>query len=341
MKLRVLFLVALVLTSIVAGYFVAVTNALPSKHTTTATESAFHGATTFSYRAALAPNPIFRTPTIGPGQGTLFLALVRTLNLSFTYQIGLTAPVDSRFGIGERVSLVAPVLNLTLNSSVRPFVEYPSATSATLQDNLTFNLTSAVRLLRNITNATGYSFTTFTVRFTAVIFTTFATRSQIAVRADAPSLNLTLVNSNYLVPGNLSVPFSGALTTSSTGADPAVAEDRAIADGGAIVVFVATGIVGVLVVRPSTFPPRAPDEEAEIRALIGPYQDAVAETLSLPHKENIVVMREWIDVVRAADMLGKPILHLKSDSEGNTRHIFYVVDGAIQYVYLHNVAPPA
>ncbi|HEV2429123.1 MAG TPA: DUF5305 family protein, partial [Thermoplasmata archaeon] len=155
-----------------------------------------------------------------------------------------------------------------------------------------------------------------------------------------PSFNLTLVNSQYFAPTNFTSPFAQSINLTSKSADPTASFYRTASDSVLAALLLALAGVGYLVWRPERTPSGPVDEEAQVEAMTAPYQDAISSTLSLPHRENVVILREWDDLVHSADMLSKPILHLESRVEDRTRHIFYLVDGAVQYVYLHHVLPP-
>jgi hypothetical protein len=68
--------------------------------------------------------------------------------------------------------------------------------------------------------------------------------------------------------------------------------------------------------------------------MIKPYTEVILGTSTPPSNDSQVIVESWDDLVKASDTLGKPILRYRQPSDSAGR-LFYVVDGPIEYVYLH------
>ncbi|HEV2166168.1 MAG TPA: DUF5305 family protein [Thermoplasmata archaeon] len=341
MKVRTVLLVVLLLGAVVSVYFLVRADTQPRGLTTTSTALSGNATLTFDFNATLLPNTLYNSTHVGPAQTTtLFPALVRSLNLSYTFALNVTPPSSTALIAHEALVASTAAWNDTLVPSSGETTTFSDVPSLSVAQHLTLNLTSANQRFSTIANETKYSPSSITIGYYADIFYVVSHGGVQSGHLLSTSFNLTYTNV-LLTTGNRTFSQPWTYNVSSVGPNPSYGPDLDAAGAITAAVFLGIGVLAYL----SIFPParlsaRPKSEEAELDAILGPYRDAVAETLSLPHKENIVVMKEWMDVVRAADMLAKPILHLKSEVEGRTRHIFYVVDGAIQYVYLHNVLAP-
>lgn len=97
--------------------------------------------------------------------------------------------------------------------------------------------------------------------------------------------------------------------------------------------YASTAITSILLVgsavlyikrRPKS-PPKKPIEK-----VIAKYKELITETTEKPSKTGDSIMINTIeDLVKIAEILVKPILHVKEDSE----HILYVINGNTKYKY--------
>ncbi len=340
MKFRTVAVVVLLLVAVVAGYFVAAANGLPTRTFSTTTALAGTVQTTFTYSAELRPNTLFSENPVGPSAGDLFPALV--LSIDFAYTFTLSVSPASNISVNPAASLVAsaPAWNLTLNATHAPLAVSDSVGGVTASESVDLNMTAALRTFASIENETQYPPTWIDLDFASNVFYVVAGGGQSVGHVFAPVYDLRMY-ADEIVPGNRTFTSSWSANATAAAPNGARGTDLAAAVAGLSLAVLGILLLSYLELRPRPGPAAPIDEETRLDREVGPYREAVAETMSLPHKENIVVMREFIDVVRAADMLGKPILHLRNDAEGQVRHLFYVVDGAVQYVYLRGVAPTA
>ena len=77
----------------------------------------------------------------------------------------------------------------------------------------------------------------------------------------------------------------------------------------------------------------APLEEA-----IKPYREVIVGTRTPPPLEHLEI-REWADLVRVSDTLGKPILRF-SPGPTDGGHVFYIRDGSTTYLYDYDFRAP-
>jgi hypothetical protein len=340
MKVLAMALVALVLGAIVSGYFLARAESLPTEGTSTNTVLVGQAKTAFTYNASLLPNTLFAKNPVGPDQGDLFPALVQSLD--FGYGFSLQVSQSANVTIQPEVALIASTQawNLTLNSTHPRALSEDQVAGAKFSGTMDLNLTAATSLFQKVQNETYYVPNVIDLELYETVLYTVSEGNLSLARVVSPVYVMALYP-NLLEGGNRTFFANWTQNETSLVPDSTRSEYIPAAVGALAATVVGVAVVAFLLLRPrrewGSGAEDARSMEARLDAEVGPYRDAVAETMSLPHKENIVVMRDWMDIVRAADMLGKPILHLRNDAEGQVRHLFYVVDGAIQYVYLRSV----
>jgi hypothetical protein len=335
MKLRVTILVALLLAAVVGVYFLAVAEGLPTTQQVSTVDSTYNASTAFSYRAPISPNLLFPNQTvITPGHGNLFTTMVNRVTLSFSYALNLSNAESVSLSVSQSLVASTPGWNWTINASSTGLPPPPTTTAtATGSASMVVNLTTLLKDFRAISNVTEYNPTSFVLHYSAIVIATITASNGGATVFSEPSLNLSYSGS-YFAPGNLTDHQGGAISALTSSPIASTGFYRALAGGVVALLIIGLAVVGYLEWAERRGPPRPVDPEAELSKLTEPYKDAIAMTLSLPHRENIVVMKGWEDLIHAADMLSKPVLHLENRIEGEVRHIFYVVDGAVQYVFI-------
>jgi hypothetical protein len=336
MKLRVMILVALLLAAVVGVYFLAAAEGLPTTQQVTTIDSAFNATTSFTYRAPITPNLLFPNQTeITPGHGNLFTSMVNRVTLSFTYSLNLTSAEAVGLSVSQSLVASTPGWNWTVNASSTGLPAPPTTTAKTTGSaSMVVNLTTLLKNFRTISNETEYNPNSFVLHYTAFVLATISAPNGGATVLSEPSLNLSYSGS-YFAPGNLTFHQGGVVSALTESPITSTGFYRALAATVVALLLLGLAVVGYLEWAERRGPPRPVDPEAEVSKLTEPYKDAIAMTLSLPHRENIVVMKGWEDLIHAADMLSKPVLHLENRVEGEVRHIFYVVDGAVQYVFIY------
>lgn len=286
----------------------------------------------YSYVAGLGPNTLFNNSTsLGPGQGSLFIPLVRNLTVHFNDWFNLSASEGIHALFRSVVLLSSPVWNYTLRSPTTLQSNRSSSSSLELENTVALNVTGIVRAVDGFINQTNYAPSSYAVVLDAGLNVSVTSPVGTNTTAFAPSLSLVFA-SGLIRPGNLTVSTSGTVQvpyTVSVPPSPLPYQEAVVATA---LFAVASVAVGYWLLRPRAG--TKVDAEKELRRITDPYKEAIAETATPPRTTNFVALRSWDDLIHVADMLGRPILQYRHHQPDDTRHFFYVLDGSVQYVYL-------
>jgi Family of unknown function (DUF5305) len=322
-------LVVVALAAVVALYNVATVVAAPSSSTTTTPVLAYDEDVQFGYLATLSPNALNET-AIGPGEGVIYLSLVKNLSVSYNVTLNVTPPATVEFSGGYDLIVSAPGnWNYTFAYAFGHATGYNDITSLTYTEQTYVNLTAIQAFIRAVGNQTGVVLSSYTIYYEATLSATMASGGHEVGSVLFPALAFQLTSAE-LIPGPLGAQTAGGLNETSTVLSPTRGSDLLWALVILAVVLAVLGVVAYL----AAVDRRRPDAKAQLRALTAPYKDAIAVTWTAPKKENVVAIRDWEDLVHVADMLGRPILRYEHWRRDPPRTLFYVLDGSIQYIYL-------
>jgi hypothetical protein len=331
MKAVAIAFVILVLASVVAIYATASVAASPVHTAESQSLYSYSGTTAFSYLATLAPNHLYNQSTLGPGQGTLYAAIVRTLNLSYQFSLSISQPATLLLTEGFVLTLAAPhEWNYTLNESVIALPEQTGVEGASATVSTALNVTQLYSFASEIANETHFTPSTYFLNFTASLTAIVDAAGSPTAYQFAPVLSFA-ASSVELDPGGLSRSFYVPVNQTHVVTNSGRTDDL---DLGAVVsgvLLVGAGITGYLAFRSRG---ETRSVRREMRRFTEPYRDAIAVTGTPPRGQNLVVVADWMDLVHVADMLAKPILRWEYAKVEPSRHLFYVLDGSTEYVYL-------
>ena len=326
-------LVVLLLALVIAGYTAAdLASTPPTVVSHRGTYLTWENTAEYRYVAGLAPNTLFNnSTTLGPGQGSLFIPLVRNLTVRFHDWFNVSASENLQALYRSVVMLSSPVWNYTLRSPISVPYAHPSASSLEVTGAVALNVTGIVRTVDGFVNQTQYAPPSYAVVLGAGL--NVSVTSPIGTNETSLTPSLSLVFASGLIrPGNLTQNASGTVSvpyTVSVPPDPAPYQEALAATG---LLAVACAVVAYLLLRPRA--QAKVDAERELKRITDPYKEAIAETATPPRTSNFVALRSWDDLIHVADMLGRPILQYQHNRPDDTRHFFYVLDGNVQYVYL-------
>ncbi|MGA7861580.1 MAG: hypothetical protein WCB19_06955, partial [Thermoplasmata archaeon] len=80
-------------------------------------------------------------------------------------------------------------------------------------------------------------------------------------------------------------------------------------------------------------PERKSGAREAIDAVIHPWTVAIVDTPTPPTGPHRIDLNRWEDLLRAAELLGRPILRLQGGESGPEGQLFYVADGSQNYVF--------
>jgi hypothetical protein len=87
-------------------------------------------------------------------------------------------------------------------------------------------------------------------------------------------------------------------------------------------------LVGVV-----TSPERKSEGRARIDEVIHPWSESIVDTPTPPTGPRRIDVSQWEDLIRASELLGRPILRLHGGEGGAEGRLFYVADGPQSYVF--------
>jgi hypothetical protein len=336
MKFPVIALVLLLLLEVPALYGVATSQAQPTTQSVTQPLYNYSDATSFSYAATILPNPLYNGTTLLPGQGTIFLPIVRSLELSYDFSLELSEPSSVIARAGWTTSLDGGLWNRTLNfSGLGPAVTTSSVSSFSISQNTTLNVSSVLGLIHSIANVTGYNPSSVILEFHPIVYLEMepAGQSPLSVLY-SPQFNMT-IGSNAIIPGPAAAASGGSRSSTFVAEVNGVTGQRELAILAATVIGIGAIVAAFLTTRQAIVDHRRHVVARTLRQMTAPYQEAIAMTGTPPSNEKMVALGTWEGLVRVADMLGKPILRYEQRAaDGEWRYFFYVLDGETQYTYL-------
>jgi hypothetical protein len=333
-------LVVFLLTTVWAVYYLyGATQAASSSSPERVATYAEYG--TNSFAAAVLPSALYNNSTeVFGGNVTLFSPITQWINVSMAFQLVTDRVAELSVTPALEVTLSTSVWSKTLSTSSGS-ITWASAKEIAATETYDANVTQIVGLAATIDHQVGYTTSGFvlTVRpsFTGEEATAGANATYLAV----PVLAFTFSGS-IITPSGLSFAASGALTTG--GAGPAA--DPWAASAPYLAVAASVGGVGGSAWVASR---RSGEDEAAppLSHLTEPFQEAIATVRTVPPWDRAVEVRDFGDLAKIADTLGKPILHLEGPAGGAAD--FLVREGNEVYRYRYprprnnegGVHPPA
>lgn len=328
MKLAAVGFVVLLVVTAWAGYWVYSDSVAPAPVQTSPPLFSYSESGTYDYVAQLAPNDLYNSSEIGPGGGTLFTSITNWVNLTFAYEVRTSSATNLSSSLQWYVTLASDRWEKTLTSS-NTSLSARDALGLTLTEEYSLNVSAVTALAGAIETETGYFPSAYSVLLTPLILSDASVGAHSLALSFVPSLNLTFANSQ-ISPGNLTV-----LTSGDYGLPPIASTPDSIGPltwaalpywilGAALLLLGLTGFY--------TFRGTGP-KALDIDAMMRPYREAIVDAPQPPASTDVVDVTTWEDVVKVADMLGRPILRVApSDAPGAPSSTsFYVVMGTIAY----------
>jgi hypothetical protein len=326
-------LVVLLLGLVISVYaFASLASAPPTVVSHQGTYLTWENTGRYGYTAGLGPNTLFNNSTsLGPGQGSLFISLVRNMTIRFNDWFNLSASEGIQASWRSGVLLSSAVWNYTLRSPTTVQYDRPSASSLEMEGTVVLNVTGIDTAVAGFVNQTRYAPPSYAVVLDQSLNVSVTSPVGTNETRFTPSLSLVFA-SGLIRPGNLTLNGSGAVDVPYTVAIPPSRLPYQLAGVATAVLAVACAVVGYRLLRPRAR--SQADADRELKRITEPYKEAIAETATPPRTTNFVALRSWDDLIHVADMLGRPILQYRHNQPDDTRHFFYVLDGDVQYIYL-------
>ena len=336
MRLSVIAVVAFALLVVFALYAVVSTQGMPLQKKSTVIDASYAIQGNYGYVAALRPNTLYNTTVLTMGDGSLFLSITKSVNVTITGTVLLSQPGTVSLSSAYLVTLSGGAWNKTLVSDATP-TQVNGSQSAVVSRTFDLNVTQVVKMIGQIQKELSYQPVSYMVQVLPVVTGSAVVAGRTMPIDFAAPLNLTLAN-GVMTPSGTSHFQQGNATSVVTVTDGQVNVYRELSYVAlaASIVLLAGSVFYVTRVEKKPSSPEAVEFEANIR----PYAEVIASARSLPHGGREVTLDAWDDLVKVADTLGKPILELYGQQVGvPTYRLFYVLDGDTSYVYEFGVGP--
>jgi len=330
-KLFILLVVfaGLSLASIAGVYSAQSTPVKEEKITTLAT---YRQTGKYYYLAEQIPSLLYENrPTMGPGEGTLYIKLVENLRITFDYSFICDRSTSIVTGYDVGMDVESP------GKWVKHFTAVPENSVSSQGNNLSFTSELFVSvpwfegIRSTIDDETGTSSSSYNLRIRPTIHTTANTDVGTVDKSFTAEL---VVNFSYggaegsqITVSGMDNASSGSIQRTDTINHPDVETHRYIFY--ALAAFALSGFIGSLWLFMMARPEK-PEKLAE--KMIAPFKEAMVEVAKKPAyrgQRAAVRMKSLEDLVYIAEGLVKPVLYL---TKGKV-HTFYVLDGPVRYEY--------
>ncbi len=325
---------AFVLASAFTAYAVFYSQTLPSTQSQTQQLASYIQQGSYDYVATLSPNALYNTTSLRNGQGTLFVTITKFVNVTFVYDLSVSGPVNIELTSTYSVTVNSPVWNLTLYSIFATPV-LSSNQNTRISQIFTLNITKIMGLIRQIETQTGYASPRYSIGVQPSIAGSIKASGESAAILFQPLLNLTIVG-GIITPEGTMHSQSSSLTKTTTVVDAQTMTLRLFSFFG-----IGFSLVGVFASLWHMTRPKKDDPEGDLETAIEVYRSLIVMTGTPPPEEaRFIDAQGWENLARAADTLGKPILHFtKREESGETQHSFYVLDASTCYTYTVKIVP--
>jgi hypothetical protein len=330
MRLSIIAIVSFALLLVFSLYAVVYTQSLPTERQSTVTLASYEIQGNYVYKAALKPNALYNATVLEMGNGSLFVSITRSINVSFTCTLSLSEPTAVSLNSSYLVTLSGGSWNKTLARSTGT-TQQGITQSAAISKSFNLNMTQILSLAKEIETQLQYSPPSYVVQIRPVITGSLVRLGRITPLIFMAPLNLTISN-GVISPTGTSYVQQSNLTSSVEQTDSLAVQYRYLSyvllSGSLLLLAVSAFYVS----RPSKKEPE--DEAHEIEARTRPYREAIASARSPPVGDAQVVMETWEDLLKVADTLGKPILEFHEEGAGELiSRTFWVLDGETTYRY--------
>jgi hypothetical protein len=335
MRYSILIVIFLALVTVFSAYAVVYTQGLPASKTSVATIGTYTLQGNYDYVATLAPNPLYNTTTIAQGEGPLFTAIVKTINVKYSCTLFLSQPGTVDAQASYQVTLSGGAWDKTLQQASQ-VAQGSNVETANLSQSFQLNVTSIVSLAREIGTELQYPSATYLVQVSPDVGGSVTEAGRTVPLDFVQPLNLT-ISDGVITPNGTSYLQQGNIT-----GDVKVIYSNVVSYRNASIALLG-GSVALLalnsyyVVRVEEVKPEEPKDDIDMK--IRPYMEVIAATATPPQEGKSISMLKWEDLVKVADTLGKPILKYEESGQGWMKYVFWVSDGELTYSYQYVAKP--
>jgi hypothetical protein len=330
MRYLIIAVVFLGLLSVFSAYAVVYTQGVPTQKQSTATLASISMAGTYDYVASLRPNTVYNTTTLRMGQGALFVAITKSINVTFTCALTMSAQSNVNLSSSYEVILSGGAWNKTLgrsSGSVDQAGVYTTVTSKSFE----LNLTQIEGLQKEIDGQLQYTAQSYQVQIRPVLTgQVSAAGKSVPLGLSAP-LNMTFSAGVIEVNGTSYIQH-GTVTGETEVTDNGAVQNRYVSYGLLAGSLILLAVGAFYLTRGGKAV--AADQVHELEMKVRPYREVIAASRSPPEGERRIAMSTWEDLVKVSDTLGKPIIEfIEGNADAPKLHSFWVLDGEVMYIF--------
>ena len=334
-------LLVFIFLGIASALFMYNTHIIPIEETVVTPLYTYTNRGTYDYAASLKSNTVYdNKTTLKPGEGPVYRRITDEIAVNFTYTFEGSDPA-----------------NLTIHCNVSTYVETPkwtkriselpittintNGTEATVSiDNLSpINASQIEDLIKAVQADTGIPISVYSANIKIGVHVEAETQEGLVNATFSPELTMEFQSSkeegDIISISGLENFDSGGITKTETIFHSWVESQRYISYALSTMAFSGLIVTAWLFMR--TRPRKPPEPEKMLEDFIAPYQEIIAKIIREPSVRkpqlapvSMVAMETLEDLVKIAEILGKPILHTYQPPEN---HAFYVFDGTIHYEF--------
>lgn len=336
LKITIMLILFSVLAIIGVSY-IFYTHQIPAEETQTISLLEYQHIGIYNYTANLKPNIIYNKTTLKPGEGTLYLRITEDLNITFLYTFQSDKEVNATITYSVREYLESTKWIKQLNASITEMTINGTGEQIGIPVNNVPSLSFAA--LESLANQLNQEIGVYTSEYNATVITHIQILAETSVGTIYESFNPTLTialkygtsEGDILIVQGLENTKNGRITQENT-----ISNDWIINQRYASYITTATAMTGLVLTLTliKTKPTKAGKPQKYLEEIIEPYEEIIAEVSQEPTPKTpitSVTMKSIEDLVKIADSLAKPILHIQKTE--NT-HAFYVFDETTRYEYI-------
>jgi len=291
----------------------------------------------YDYEAKLKPNIIYNKTTLKPGEGPLYLRITESLNLTFTYTFQSNKEANSTIKYSVQEYLQSPKWTKQLNTTITettinetgnqieiPVNNIPPISIATLES-------LANQINQEIGVSTSEYNATITTKIQIIAETSEGTINELFNPTLAIAFKRGTTEGDLLIIQGLENTKTGAITQEHT-----IHRDWVINQRYGSYALTLVALIGLALTAwaySKTKPTKKEKPEKYLEEIIEPYEEIIAELTQEPIQKapiTTLTMKSMEDLVKIADSLAKPILHVEKEEN---KHFFYVLHETTRYEY--------
>jgi len=333
-------LISFTLLSLISILTLYYTQSLPTEKIQVTTLWTYGHYGIYDYVAALKENTVYyNKSTLRPGEGPLYLAITDQVAITFnyTFQSSLPANVTIQYYIDE--TLKTPKWQRLLHRTNHTTTEQNEITSLDIPINSIplISLSQVDGLVAKISQETGAYVSSYNVTVTTGLYVEARTLEGQINEAFTPTIaaifNRGTAEGSVLLIENLYQSKTGSATQTDIIPQDWVINQQYFSYALSVVSFAGLVFAASWFVKTGPATPTKP--EALIEEVIEPFKEIIIEIAKEPQTSEeqlssitTIPVKTLEDLVKVADALDKPILHVHKSPE---THIFYVIDETTRY----------